>query len=244
MRAVYAGVALLAGASALLVLAFADEVHSSRGPARAFDLAKALRESFGDLRELRARGSLRSAVALMFWTQFGLGATNPTLDLFVRDLPSHVAWLAPTTGALFSAAAAASLLAMPLWGRYGDRRGAYPALLRCAVCSALALIFQGASPSYEVLLVARVAFGAAMAGSGPLAFGVAAAESSADQRGGAMGIVFAARALSIAIAASAGGALAAWLGFRTVFFLSGAVLLGCVGLARRVVNERRDRAVV
>lgn len=240
IRDVYLVVSVLAAVAALLVLLFAYEDPASR---RARDgtsgLAAVVRATVGDVRALRSNPALRASLMLLFWLQFGMGATNPLLELHVRDLTTHIAGLVPSTGALFFSMSAANLVAMPLWGRHGDRRGAYPALVQCAVACGAALLLQACASSYEMLLVGRIAFGAAMAGSAPLAFGVAAAESPAHQRGGAMGVVFSARALAIAIASMAGGVLSAWLGVRGLFLASGLVLFGYLAWLRRA----RARAI-
>lgn len=83
-----------------------------------------------------------------------------------------------------------------------------------------------------------------MAGSAPLAFGVAAAESSAEQRGSAIGVVFAARAFAIAIASLIGGALSAWIGVRGLFLGSGLILAAYLAWLRsehlRLAREMSD----
>jgi MFS family permease len=186
-----------------------------------------------DVGELRENGPLRASMLLLFFLQFGMGATNPLMELYVRDVESWWSWLAPSTAALFFSMSAANLVSMPLWGSLGDRAGAYPALRRCSALCAIALAVQGLAPSYEVLLAARVLFGVAMAGSAPLAFGVAAAESSASQRGGAIGVVFAARAFAIAVASMLGGALSTWVGVRGLFLGSAALLALCLWGLRR-----------
>ncbi len=226
LRAVYLSVAALSALSALLVYLFASEDASKRqtseGPVR---IGSVLRTSLGDLSELRSNRSLRGAVVLLFWIQFGNGATVPLLELYVRDVGSHFAWVPASTAALYSVPAAMSLVAMPLWGRRGDRRGHFAALLTCAGASGLLLALHALVTGYEDLLVARLLFGAAMAGAGPLAFGVAGAEIPVDRRGGAMGVVFSARALAVSVSAMLGGILAGWLGLRGLFLAGGAVVL-------------------
>lgn len=234
LQAVYFVVASLAGVSALLVLFLAHETPRERTPQQSsFSLRGLLRDSLGDIAQLRANRALRAAVVLSFWIQFGLGATNPLLELHVRDLDSLIPALPISTSALFSTMAVANLAAMPWWGAVGDKRGAYRALVWCGVGCALSLAAQAAASSYEALLLARIAFGVAIAGSGPLAFGVAAQESSLSQRGGAMGLVFAARCWSVALSSMAGGVAAALLGVRGVFLINALVLGGYLLLLRR-----------
>ena len=234
IRAVYLAVAAMSAVSAVVVLLFAheDERHRRAGPE-----AGQRRSGFGallrDIGELRGQEALLASMGLLFWLQYGMGATNPLLELHVRDIGTSFEGLEPSTGALFFSMSAANLVAMPLWGRYGDRLGAFRALKRCAALCALALVVQALAPTYEWLLAGRVLFGAAMAGSAPLAFGVAAAESSAEQRGGAVGVVFGARALAIAIASMTGGILSNWIGVRGLFLGSGLVLVAYLALLVR-----------
>jgi DHA1 family multidrug resistance protein-like MFS transporter len=203
-------------------------------------LAAILRESLGDLAELRASRSLRAAVVLLFFIQFGNGATLPLLELYVRDLSPRMSWVPESTAALFSVPAAMNLLAMPLWGRHGDRSGPSRALMRCAWMSGILLALHAAVFGYEELIAARLLFGLALAGAGPLAFGVAGVEISEDRRGGAMGVVFSARALAIASSAMLGGALAGWLGIRGLFLCGGAaILIPFWAIARARAREAR-----
>ncbi len=64
-----------------------------------------------------------------------------------------------------------------------------------------------------------------VAGAGPLAFGLAAAETAADRRGGAFGAVFSARALAVAVSAMAGGWLSSLTGIRGLFVVGGTMVL-------------------
>lgn len=230
---VYLGVAVLSLVAALLVFCFAHEDASlRRSDGRRLAPLGALRTLVRDVGELRGNAALRASMLLLFCLQFGMGATNPLLELHVRDVETWFRWLEPSTAALFFSMSAANLVSMPLWGRLGDRHGAYPSLRICAALCAVALLAQGLAPSYEALLLARVLFGAAMAGSAPLAFGVAAAESSASQRGGAIGVVFAARAFAIAVASMAGGAISVLVGVRGLFLGSAGLLVASLLILR------------
>jgi DHA1 family multidrug resistance protein-like MFS transporter len=231
VEVVYLVVSALAAVSCGVVALFAREDVSKRraheGPLR---VVAVLRGSLGDLSELRRSRALRAGVVLLFWIQFGLGATNPQIELFVRDLDWFA--LAPNASTPFSVLAAAVLIAMPLWGRYGDRRGHQAALRRCAAWSGGLLVLHAFVPSFELLLALRVALGFAAAGSGPLAFGLAAAETSADRRGGAFGVVFSARALAVSCSAMVGGWLSSMVGLRGLFALGGVTVLVSLWLLR------------
>lgn len=235
--AVYLCVALLSGVSGALVLAFASEDHAKRRVHEGgFRVGHLLSASLGDLDELRRNRSLRAAVVVVFWLYFGTGATQPQLELFVRGMDAHFDWVPVSTAALFSLPAAVNLIAMPLWGRVGDARGHSRALALCAAASGVLLVLDAVVVGYEDLLLVRVALGAAMAGAGPLAFGVAAAETPDERRGGAFGLVFSARALAISASSMGGGALVALIGMRGLFAVGGVVVLASLALT----SQARD----
>jgi MFS family permease len=244
VQAVYLVVAALAALSAGLVIACVDEdprpaAPREPRPARATGaLGRVLSQSLADLHELRAKRDLRGAVVLLFWIQFGVGATNPQIELLVRDLPAR--WLPQSAAAAFSVLALANLLFLTRWGLVGDRYGSRRVLDWCAAASGLVLLAHAVAPTYELLLGARLLLGVATAGAGPLAFGVAAAETATDRRGSAIGVVFSARALAVALSAGIGGWLAAWIGIPGLFALGGLVVLLALA-AQRPRATRRAR---
>lgn len=225
VRAVFVGVSVLTTISALLVLVFAreDASHRQRNEGET-SVGKVLRGTLSDFRSVFASRDLRMSLLIVFWIQFGIGSTNPILELHVRDLAS-VAEAVTLTSVLFSVMAAVNLPAMPLWGRYGDRVGHRRALLYCTVASGVALLLHAFAPTFAWLLGARVLLGASMAGVAPCAFGLAAAEISVDRRGSAFGTVFSARTLAIAVAAGLGGYGSRFLGVPGLFLLGGLLVL-------------------
>lgn len=227
LAAVYLAVSACALVAMALVGFLATEDSSLRqrreGSAPRPTVGGVLRAALGDIAELRANRGLRAAVVLVFWVQFGIGATNPQIELFVRDLPSRFG-LAPSVAAPFSVLAIANLVALPFWGRWGDRRGHGRTLRLCSLACAGGLALHAWTPTYEALLVERLLLGLVAAGIGPLAFGLAAAESTTDRRGGAFGVVFSARAFAISGAAMIGGGLSAFVGIRGLFLLGAALL--------------------
>jgi DHA1 family multidrug resistance protein-like MFS transporter len=240
VRWVFLCVAILAVLSGALVLAWAEEdpAHRRRASGEG-SLAHAVQGSWRDLRDVWSNDTLRGSLAIVFWIQFAMGTTNPILELHVRDLIVGDALAASRgTSALFSGMAALNLLAMPVWGRYGDRRGHAKALVLCAIASGLTLATQGLATAFWVLLSARLCFGVAMAGSAPNSFGLAAQEAPIDRRGGAFGVVFGVRTLAIALSAMTGGWLSRFVGVHGLMIAGGAVV-AWTGWSMRLAAQRR-----
>lgn len=232
--AVFVSVAIAAGTGAALVGFFAREDPGLRASAPPFALRSLLAAAWSDLAALAAIPRLRSTLAIYAALWFGLGATNPLLELFVEGLwagdPARVEGL---TGTLFSALAVTAIVATPLWGSFGDRAGHGIVLRTSTLLSALTLVLHALAPAYGWLLAARIALGLASPGANTAAFGIAATETPAEQRGAAMGAVFSARAIAASLGSMGGGALASALGIRGLFAAAGvAIALSLVAVRR------------
>lgn len=246
-RAVFAFVAGAALVSLALVVLLAQEDPGSRQRSEGrMSVRSVLSGTLEDQRRVWANGELRAGLVLLFFLQFGLGGTNPVLELHVRDLApgegfGESAWgrlagllpgadtgegsLALATSLLFAAMALANLVAMPLWGRTGDALGHRRALGAVGLGAAASLLVQAAAGTYWVLLAGRALMGLALAGAGPIAFGLAASEVPVERRGGAMGAVFSARTLAVAVGGASGGFLAGHIGIRGFMLLAAAAVV-------------------
>ncbi len=238
---VFLFVAAAAAFSLAIVLAFAHEDPGTRQAVRPGASPGAVLRGMGrDLARVLRRARLRAAVVMSFCLHLGHGATNPLLLLFVAGLldgEGGTAGAERLTGALFSLFALANVVAMPLWGAAGDRLGHDRALLRAAGLAAFALALHALAPSVWVLVAARLLQGLAMAGTGPLTFGLAAREIPVERHGGAMGVVFSSRTLAVSVAAMAGGGLARFLGIRGLFAAGAALVLASSLLLRRAARR-------
>lgn len=243
-RTTFLVVSTLSAASLLLVLLAAREEGERRkdGGGR-LSVGGLLAASVRDLAILWRNARLRAAVVLLFWVQFGIGATNPLMELYVADLwrgdPERVPVL---TASVVTLLALTTIVAMPLWGRYGDRKGHALALRRAAWWSSAGLLAHALVPLYFLLWPARVLLGGAAAGAGPATFGVAADETPVERRGGAVGAVFSARALAVSLSAMSGGFLAGLIGIRGLFAAAAVALVLVVALPRRAPEGAAEPA--
>lgn len=257
-------VGAMGGISAVLVWFGAEEDASTRRKVEGrLNLAGVMRATVSDLREVWKSPVLRSVAWLVFALQIGLGAINPILELYVRDLLGNAelegGWLDRlssmasasnglsmqdrvqtfATSLLFGVMAIANLLALSLWGRYGDRIGHRRALIHCGLLCLLALTIQAAAAMYAVLLAGRLVMGLGMAGASPLTHGLAANEAAADRRGGAFGVIFSARTLAVAVGGTFGGLLFPWIGARGVMLGAGLTLVFALWFFQRALAQGR-----
>lgn len=226
LEAVFAGVSLAGFSAACLVWFLAQENAGDRRAVERGSTPLAIfRASLKDLVEVWRQPRLRTALQFVFWMVLGIGATNPLMLLFVEELGVVEGRAEFLTGVLLSCVAGANLVAMPLWGRIGDNHGHATALRWCMGIAAVALLLHAVTWNIELLFGLRILLACAMAGSSPLAYGLAANEVGVERRGGAMGAVFSARTLAVAISSMAGGALSHLVGIRGLFLLGGLVLV-------------------
>ena len=215
---------------------------AARVPGGAVDWGPVLQGLARDLAALWANPRTRAVLVLLFVTQFGIGATNPQLELFVRDLipPDSDRSAEALNGFVFTAMAVTNLVAMPLWGRAGDRIGHLRALILAALWSAVALLLNSIAPTYEVLIATRVALSAGGAAIGPCAFALVAAETAEHRRGASFGAVFSSRTFAMASSAVVGGLVAQAVTIRGLFGVAG-ILMGIAGGFALLTRARQRR---
>ena len=202
---------------------------------------------FGDiitrLGSMLRKPKLRIGLAFLFLVQFGIGATNPLLELYVEMLEPgwNAAEVGQHTAYLFTIMAVCSMVAMPAWGSVGDKRGHGIVLLCAAALSGVGLCLSGWAASFAVLLAGRFVIGLFSSGLGPAAFGLVADVTPREEQGAANGAVFSARAFALGIASMVGGVLASWVGLRGLFWIGGLGLIVLTALSARRMTSGMGR---
>ena len=169
-------------------------------------------------------------MALVWASQFlsimGFSFALPFVAFFFqKDLgvtqPSEVRmWVA-----LFSASTAVTMaVAAPLWGMLADRYGKRIMLIRANLAGAVVMSLMGAAQTAGALIVLRLLQGA-LTGTMTAAQAFLAGEMPHERRGLAVGGLSAAVFSGSMAGAPLGGFVAEWLGYRTAFAVSGALLL-------------------
>ncbi|MHC4263025.1 MAG: MFS transporter [Planctomycetota bacterium] len=246
----FAAVSIFTGLGTLIVALFAVEqrtaaeleAKAARGAQSASGLAPVFQSLARDLAALWINPRTRAMLILLFVTQFGIGATNPQLELYVRDLVGIASKTPPEelTGFVFTAMAVTNVIAMPIWGRVGDRVGHLRALTLAAVWSAVALLLNAVAPDYPTMVATRIALSSGGAAIGPCAFALVAAEAVEHRRGASFGAVFSSRTFAMASSATLGGFIAQAITIRGLFAVAGAAL-GIAGIVAAWIWSRNRR---
>jgi MFS family permease len=130
----------------------------------------------------------------------GFGIVIPVLPFYALELgatPLQVTLLIASFSAM-------QMAATPIWGRVSDRRGRRPLLIAGLFASAVSYLIFGLAQSLWLLLVSRMAAGAA-GGTISVAHAYVADTTSADRRAHGMGVIGAASGLGVMLGPAIGG---------------------------------------
>jgi MFS transporter, DHA1 family, tetracycline resistance protein len=130
----------------------------------------------------------------------GFGIVIPVLPFYALEFgatPLEVTLLIASFSAM-------QLLAAPLWGRVSDRRGRRPLIIAGLFASSLSYLIFGLATSLSMLLLSRMAAGAA-GGTISVAHAYVADSTRADERARAMGLIGAAAGLGVMLGPMIGG---------------------------------------
>lgn len=173
-----------------------------------------------------------------FLVMAGMTMVMPFLSLFlqtelgVTDTTQNAWW----ANAIFASTFITSFFAQPLWGGLADRYGRKVMLLRSGFGMAIVMVLCGFATAPWQLLALRMLSGA-VAGFVPAATSLMAATVPPPRMGFAMGILQSGAVAGSILGPFFGGLLAEWIGYRPIFYITGALLFAASLLAWIVVKE-------
>jgi MFS transporter, DHA1 family, multidrug resistance protein len=216
--------------SALLVATQARElvppVPASPGAKRMATVLSAFR----DVRDVVADPVVLKLLLAIFAARFGSTCVEPVFAAYAQEFASESSFVAShpsfANGVLVSATNLGNLLALPFWGRRGDRHGHRRTLAIAAAGAGLLYPLQAFAPEPISLFAIRFCAGIFLAGTVPAAYGMVAEETPAERRGSSYSLTFSALALASSIAPLVGGNAAAAIGVKHLFLVSAIPMLG------------------
>lgn len=130
----------------------------------------------------------------------GFGIVIPVLPFYAEELGASP--LAVTV--LIASYSAMQLVATPVWGRVSDRRGRRPLLIAGLFASSVSYLIFGMAETLTLLLVSRMAAGAA-GGTISVAHAYVADTTTAEDRAHGMGLIGAAAGIGVMLGPAIGG---------------------------------------
>ena len=146
------------------------------------------------------RAGLTVLAATVLVDMIGFGIVLPLLPFYAEELGAS-----PLKVTLIIASfSAMQLLAAPIWGRVSDRRGRRPLILAGLFASAVSYLIFALADSLAILLLSRIAAGAA-GGTISVAQAYVADSTEGDERAHGLGLIGAASGLGIMLGPAIGG---------------------------------------
>ena len=172
----------------------------------------------------------KSLTLTLFITFFVLSvamhSVEPILTVYVSQLSRTSTHVALISGIAFSASGLANILAAPRLGKLSDQAGAHKVVLVALLVAGIVLIPQAFVSNPWQLTGLQFLFGLASAGLIPSVNTMMKKITPDSLTGRVFGFYMSALYLGAFGGAVLGGQIAAWLGTRSVFFTSSALLLG------------------
>ena len=172
-----------------------------------------------------AAPNIRFALILIVGAQMAIGMVQPIFALFVESLEVSKDYLATITGAIFSIAGLFIVFSAPWWGKRNDRIGYRKNLLIASFIAGLTYIAHAVAFHALVLIPVRAALGFCLGGIIPPLYSFISKHTEFPRRGAIMGIASSSFILANIIGPTVGGYVAAHLGLRAAFAVSGTLLL-------------------
>ncbi|CAH1204101.1 Staphyloferrin B transporter [Paenibacillus plantiphilus] len=157
-------------------------------------------------------------------------------DLGVSDPHETATW----AGIIFAGNFVTAFLFQPLWGKLSDRYGRKIMLLRSGFGMAIVMICMGFATSPWHLLALRLINGT-ISGFSPASISLISATTPKSRMGFAMGTLQSGAIAGTILGPLMGGLLADWIGFRSIFYITGTFIFLASLLAMFVVKESFDR---
>ncbi len=155
----------------------------------------------------------------------GMSLVIPFLPLYIEQLGIHqLADVERWSGWVFSIQFVTSFIFQPIWGAFADKHGRKVMLLRAGFGMGVVTTLMGIVGAAWQLLALRFINGF-FSGFIAMAVSLQAAVTPGKEAGRALGILQTGGIAGSLIGPLIGGALAEAVGFRTVFFITGAMLL-------------------
>ncbi len=175
----------------------------------------------------------------------GLTMVMPFLPLYIRELGiTGTEAVKLWSGLIFAAPFMISVFMQPIWGIMGDRYGRKPMVVRGVLGLAVAFFLMGFSHTVYQLLVFRF-FQGVFSGFAAPSLALQASCTPEDRMGQALGTLQSAQVTGFIVGPLLGGLLSHLMGYRPIFFCTGACCLTAalivIGFVREEFKKTGER---
>ena len=177
--------------------------------------------------------------AANFCVTAGISLVIPFLPLYIGTLGiTQFQDIERWSGWIFSAQFVAAIIFQPIWGRIADKYGRKVMLLRAGIGMSIITALMGFVTAPWQLLVLRLINGV-FSGFISMSISLQASITPDEHTGKALGLLQTGAIAGNLMGPLLGGVLAESLGYRSVFYLTGALLLSASIIVMIFVREKR-----
>ena len=233
MRKSFIAAAIIILAAALAVIFWVRE--GAGGPLRA---ASGKQEKITYRMAFRNRALIHMLLILVIF-QLSVNMIQPLLSLHIADLQGGEKGAVLSAGLVLSLIGIAGIIASPIWGRLGERKGYYGILVLCLLCAGTVICIQFFVESLWLFACVQFLFGLFVAGIGPIVNTLMVQSTDEQFRGRSFGLTASANQFGSMLGPLIGGLLGLFLGIHWIFVATG-IIMAATGIA--VLSKRRREA--
>jgi len=188
--------------------------------------------------------TIRVALGLILISQAAILMIQPVFSLYVDSFAINKEYLATIAGAIFSTTGLCMVISAPWWGKRNDSKSYKKTLTITIIGAAAAYAAQGLVTEAYQLIFFRALQGLFMGGLLPTLYVYVTKNTISERRGGIIGIASSFNVLAAMIGPPLGGYIAAHVGLRQNFFITGGILLSAVIIVRSFFVDMRGNDVL
>lgn len=192
--------------------------------------------------------SLVNMLLLLVVFQLSINMIQPLMALHIAGMSGNGAGsdgVVLSAGLVLSLIGIAGILASPLWGRLGERKGYYRILVLCFMCAGTVICMQYFVEKLWLFAIVQFVFGLFVAGIGPIVNTLMVQSTDEQFRGRTFGLTASANQCGGMLGPLIGGVLGMALNIHWIFVTTGVIMMmaGLAVLRMRHTTAKRTSKV-
>lgn len=235
MRRSFIAAAIIIFAAALAVIFWVKEDKGGESQQKAKD-----KQPVTYRMAFRNRALIHMLLILVVF-QLSVNMIQPLLSLHIADLQGSEKGAVLSAGLVLSLIGIAGIIASPIWGRLGERKGHYRILVLCLLCAGTVICLQYFVEALWLFAFVQFVYGLFMAGIVPIINTLMVQSTDEQFRGRSFGLTASANQFGSMLGPLLGGLLGLFLGLHSIFVATG-VIMAATGIIV-LMKRRRERTI-
>ena len=170
--------------------------------------------------------ALLNMLLLLVLFQLSINMFQPLMTLHIANLQGGLQGAVLSSGFVLSLIGIAGILASPVWGRLGEKKGQYQILIICLLAAGFIISMQYFVENLWLFAVVQFIFGLFMSGVVPIVNTLVVNSTDEQFRGRSFGLTTSANQLGSMLGPLIGGLLGLAVGIHWIFIATGMMMAG------------------